>query len=639
MGQTHNKKTIIQTENPSDIQQFDTRMVQNTLLIWLDSKIDEANTDCQDTISHLRRVMNTINIFTDSDECVQFLEKIQYDKVCMIVSGSLGKHIIPHVHNMSQIESIFIFCGNTQSNEQWAQDWPKIKGVYTDIKLICYALKQSVKDSEQNGIGFSLMRPGDISKGLNQLDPMFIYMWILKDTLLGIEFEPQHLLDFTQYCREVLEKDKKNELNNIINFQQDYGKKTPMWWYTWESFLYPLINQALCLSDISVIMKMGFFIKDLYQQIDDIHQKQFTNTNADQQLTVYRGQGMSRNVFEKVLKTKGGLISINNFLSTSMDKAAPMKYVERALLNPDKVGVLFVIQIKSNQSTTPFASVSGVGAYKEKKDEIIFAMNTLFRIRDIKQMGRNTCLFRLKLELISENDNDLQMLKKCICDETLINLQGWSRLGAVLLKLKRPKDGEQVYKTILQQETEESKNGWLYNGLGLCKYEQREYEGAIEFYRKSIEIYEKYSPNGPNLAMSFNHIALAYDEVGECTRALSYYEKALAIKQQSLSPNNPDLENLYDNISSVYEEMGEYAKAVSYKEKILEIKQQVFPPDHLNLIGPYNNIGVVYEQMENYSKANSFYEEAVQHAEQSLPANHPKLIFCKNNRNRVKKML
>ena len=200
MGPIHGKQTIVQSENLQDVQQLDARMVQNTLLIWLDSKIDEANTDCQNTIIHLRQVINAISIFTNIDDCVQFLEKIQYDKICMIVSGSLGKHIIPCVHSMLQIESIFIFCCNTQTNEQWVQDWPKIKGVYTDIKLLCNAVKQSIKDSEQNGIGFSLIGSDDISKNLNRLDPMFIYMWILKDILLDIKFEPQHRLDFTQHC-------------------------------------------------------------------------------------------------------------------------------------------------------------------------------------------------------------------------------------------------------------------------------------------------------------------------------------------------------------------------------------------------------------------------------------------------------
>ena len=641
MGSVLHKHTVVQMNDSESAQRFDPKMAQNILLIWLDSNIDQANTDCQHTLIHLKRVINNIHTFTNIDDCVQFLQKNQYDKICMIVSGSLGKQIIPHVHHMSYIATIFIFCGNTQSNEQWVQDWPKIKGVHTDIKSICYTLQQFVKDCEHNGIGFSLVESDDISKNLNQLDPMFICTWILKDILFDIEFESEHFLGLIKYCREILEKDNKNELQNIAIFEQEYTKKTPIWWYTSEFFLYSLVNKTLYLLDISVIMKIGFFIRDLHQQIDDMYQEQFAGGKFDQSFTVYRGQGMFMNEFKKVLKTKGGLISINSFLLTSTSKTIPMKYVERALLNSDKVGVLFVIKIKPNQSTTSFASITGVSVNEDKQDEIIFTMNTLFRIRNIKQVGRNARLFQLKLELIDKNDDCLTTLRERIHINTFPNLHGWNRLGTVLLKFNKSKEGEKVYRIMLEQENEESKKGRLYNRLGWCKYEQVEYEAAIGFYRKSIEIYEKYFPNDPDLAMSFNNIALVYDEMGEYTRALSYYEKALAIKQQqqSLSPNGLNLEALYDNISYVYVEMGEYTKALSYKEKILESKQQISPPNHLDLLGLYNNIGVIYETIENYSKAYSFYEKALQHAEQSLSENHPDYILCKNNRDRVKKQL
>ncbi|CAF1412420.1 unnamed protein product [Adineta ricciae] len=468
---------------------------------------------------------------------------------------------------------------------------------------------------------------------------MFIVMWIIKDILSDIEFRPQSLVEFTQYCQETLEKENKHELNNCFIFQQDYAGRTPLWWYTWDSFLCPMLNRALCLSQIGIIMKMGFFIRDLYQQINEMHRKQFCGTNGDQLFTVYRGQGMSKGDFQKVWNMKRGLIVVKNFLLTSPTEETAMKYVERVLLDSDKVGVIFIIKVKPSRSTGPFASINGLEADGNETDNVIFAMNTPFRIRNIKPVGRNTCLFRLKLELADENDDTLQVLTKRIREESFPDLQGWKRLGAALLKLKRPKDAEQVYKILLQQETEECNNAWLYNRLGWCKYEQAEYETAIRFCKKSIEIYETRSPDDPNLAMSCNNIGLVFDEMGEYTRALSYYEKALIIRQKSLPLNHPELESLYVNISFAYDEIGEYAKALSYKERILEIKQQPTPPNHRDLIGPCNSIGVSYLKMGNYEQAYSFFDKAVQHAEQSLPTNHIELRLLKNNRDRAKKEL
>jgi hypothetical protein len=93
-------------------------MVQNVLLIWLDNNIDDNNTDCRIAIAQLRRAVNTINTFTDGDECIQFLDSMGDEKACMIISGSLGQHIVPRIHNKSQIDSIFIFCNNMELHEQ-----------------------------------------------------------------------------------------------------------------------------------------------------------------------------------------------------------------------------------------------------------------------------------------------------------------------------------------------------------------------------------------------------------------------------------------------------------------------------------------------------------------------------------------
>ena len=94
-------------------------MVQNVLLIWLDKNIDEENNDdCRNSINQLRRVINSVNSFTDNDECVTFLSEIKDEKACMIISGSPGQHIVSMIQDMSQVNSIFMFCGDKTHHEQ-----------------------------------------------------------------------------------------------------------------------------------------------------------------------------------------------------------------------------------------------------------------------------------------------------------------------------------------------------------------------------------------------------------------------------------------------------------------------------------------------------------------------------------------
>ena len=372
-----------------------------------------------------------------------------------------------------------------------------------------------------------------------------------------------------------------------------------------------MLNRALGRSDIDVIIKMGFFIGDLHRHIDELHKKQFTSVNTNTKFVVYRGQGMSKNNFEKMLRTKGGLISFNNFLSTSKTDMVAMDFVKRALSKPDNTGVLLVITVDPAQSSTPFASVSEVGYFKDEEDEILFSMHTIFRIKDIRPVDESPRLFRVELELTNDNDNDLQMLTKRIREETYPDEEGWHRLGEVLVvKLGQSVKAEEIYRILLQDKTKDSKKGQLYNRLGLCKLKQAEYEEAIPLYEKSIEMYEMHSSKDPGIAWSFSNLGLVYSNMGEYEKALSYYEKALTIRQQLLLPNHVDLASSHNNIGNVCYNMGEYVKAFSYYEKALTIRQESLPSKHPDLATSYNNIGLVYNNMGEYAKALSSHEKS-----------------------------
>ena len=62
------------------------------------------------------------------------------------------------------------------------------------------------------------------------------------------------------------------------------------------------------------------------------------------------------------------------------------------------------------------------------------------------------------------------------------------------------------------------------------------------------------------------------------------------------------------NIGGVYKNMGEYSKALSSYERALEIRKIALPPNHTSLATSYNNIGGVYDNMDEYSEALSYYE-------------------------------
>jgi tetratricopeptide (TPR) repeat protein len=468
----------------------------------------------------------------------------------------------------------------------------------------------------------------DVSnKNLNKLDPMFMYTQIMKEILLSIKFDQQHINEFLDYCHVVFDNNEKN-LQTVDKIKQEYHDETPIWWYTCEGFLYSMLNRALRMMDVDIMIKMGFFIDDLHRQIETLHNEQFGN---DQIFTVYRGQGLSKANFEEMIKTKGGLMSFNSFLSTSKDRNVSLAFAESNGNNPDLIGILFVMTIDSSKSTTPFASIDDV-SYFQWEAEVLFSMHTVFRIDDIKPMNENNRLFQVDLTLTSENDKDLRILTDRIREEIDPESKEWYRLGKLLLKLGQFDKAQQVYEGLLNEGTNAIEKATIYYHIGWAKDDKGETNEAIKLYKEALKIQQQLLPsNHPDLANSYHRIAMAYNNMGIYPKALWYYEKALDIRQKTLPPNHPDLAKSYNNIGGMYYNMGENSKALSYHEKAFAIEQQSLPPNHPGWAMSYNNTGNIYYNMGEYSKAISCYEKVLDIDKKSLPPNHPDLAASYNN--------
>jgi len=150
------------------------RIIENFVVVWLNGNINESNIDYQNSIAQLRRIFSSIKTFTIPDECVAFLTAIQDLKVFLILSSAFCEILVSHIHDLSQIDSIYIFCDNETKHDQWTKDWIKVKGVFTDISFICDQLKRNTRQCEQNLTPISIISSSSTTD-FNELDPSFMY--------------------------------------------------------------------------------------------------------------------------------------------------------------------------------------------------------------------------------------------------------------------------------------------------------------------------------------------------------------------------------------------------------------------------------------------------------------------------------
>ncbi|CAF1479168.1 unnamed protein product [Rotaria sordida] len=615
-------------DNPIDTNDI----IQNLLLIWLDENIDESSNEYLNSIKQLRRTINTIQIFRDAHEFMRYVSNPQNKNWLLVISGALCESVVPRVHDMIHLHSIYIFCRQQEKYEEWANGWPKVKGIFTEITAVCDMVRRSAQQCDQDDIRITGV------SSLNQIEPSFMYTQLLKEIILEIDFDERNeISNLVEYARNEKEYVNNKEQRELIDeFAADYQKSIDenkaIRWYSRQCFTYQLVNKALRSLEVHALLKMGFFIRDVHRNIKKLHleQSKTINASAPTIITVYRGQTMSKVDFERNIK-QDGLVSFNNFLSTSEDRRVAVSYSSPFISDVNKIGVLFEMTIDRSVSHMPFARISEISWFPSEK-EILFTTHSVFRVQQLEEIRANGInIQQVKLTLTNKNDDkQLHALTKKIRKE--ITGEGWERMGTLLWRLGENDKAEQLYKLLLERASNESEEAFYYSELGLIKDNLGHYNEAIEFYEKSHDILQKnLPPNHPELASSYNNIGLVYANMGEYAKALSFCEKSLEIQKIALRPNHPDLATSYNNIGTVYYNMGEYSKALSFYEQSLEIQKVALPPNHPDLATSYNNIGMIYDNMGVYSKALIFYEQSLEIQNRALPPNHPDFATSYNN--------
>ncbi|CAF4618088.1 unnamed protein product [Rotaria sp. Silwood1] len=347
--------------------------------------------------------------------------------------------------------------------------------------------------------------------------------------------------------------------------------------------------------------------------------------------TVFRGQGMSKTNFDRMVKTQGGLLSFNNFVSTSTQRQVSLNFARETMESSDLVGILFVMKIDPSIASIPFADVRDVSYFKGEQ-RILFSMHAIFRIGPMIQIDGNNRLWQADLTLTGDNDPDLRALNEQTRKNTYPHLQGWDRLGKILTKLEQLNKAQDVYDILLDQASTDREKSLIYHMLGMVKRGQGKYADAVAYYQQSIELKQKtLSPSDPNLAASYNNIGLVYDKMGDYSNALLSHQKALEICQKDLPSNNPNLVTIYNNIGSVYNKIGDYPNALSSQQQALKIREQTLSSNHPDLATSYSNIGSVYHNMGDYSNALPIHQKALEIRLKILPSNHPDLATSYNN--------
>ncbi|CAF0953761.1 unnamed protein product [Adineta steineri] len=466
-----------------------------------------------------------------------------------------------------------------------------------------------------------------------------MYTQLFKQLVLSTNLpvdEKQEKAEMLSYCRNYLTQlNNESALTFLERFDREKSDHSAVWWYTYDSFLYRMLNKACRVQDIETMYAVRMFIRELHREIEQLS---LSDGSRQSTLVLYRGQQLSLSAFKEIQSKSGGLLSINSFFSTSLNREVALMFagVSDGI---NTISVVFQIRIPfMDTNVVPFANIDLVGAFGEAEAEYLFSFGSVFRIGDMNACSHSRGgLWFIEITLTTESDPELMNLTDYIWSHNLhdrIDLTSFARL---MIDMGEHEKAEEVYATMLERLRCSEDIGFVYHQLGYIEQIKSNWNFALELYHKALECVPKSErERGHTIVATLFHIAEIYCNQSNWDRSLVYINRALAaIDAQDEPIKNVSVDEQVSNclhmIGTISLEQYQLDNALEYFERALEIRRRILPPMHPLLATSYNDLGILYHRQKRYEQALSAYETCLEIRRCSLPEGHWALAMIFNN--------
>ncbi|CAF2626878.1 unnamed protein product [Rotaria sp. Silwood2] len=585
-------------------------------LVWLDPAADDTVED-KEGQQLLRTSINHLRKFKDAEKCEHYIQNVsKSDRIIFIVTGRLGQEIMPRIHQLRQISSIYIYCMEKSYHEEWSKEFTKVRGVIVELEDLVAKIRLDqttrIRNKVDEPLSISIFDPNiDSGQWTIGSNTQFIYSQLLIDFFLRMKSTTKDKTDLISLCqKEYL--NNKPELAVVYEFQRDYQPERALWWFTRDSFLSRLLNKALRVQNTNLLLLFRFFIHDIERQL-----RSYQCTSV---MYVYRSQLMSDEELQIFKDSIGKFIAMNSFLSTILNRDQAINFVKTLLPVNELQHTLFEIEADPQLATSkPFANITAYGynAY----EEVLFMAGSIFRLIDVCCDGDQIWIIRMKL--CNEDDQNL----KTTFDYIKKNQNEETNLFSFINILQRLEKFDEAENYCLRLSDEIPRNEYdlavCYDILGSLAHKKNDLEKSITWYKKSIECATR-SPQlrNPRLTTTYTAIAAIYRQKGDYKQALELYNKALTTAKEVFGEEHLCIAEYYTNVGTVYQNAKQWFEALDYYVKALVILYKQSSMEHTQISLLLNNMADCHADLGLYDLALAHYKLSLETLEASqLPQN------------------
>ncbi|CAF4493720.1 unnamed protein product [Rotaria socialis] len=247
---------------------------QASVVIWIFSGFELE--DNVPLYINLYAMFYSVQTYQDTqiEDCAAFVRAYKDAEFVVIVSTKYALRIIPHIYDLKQLHSIYIYDLSNNIDSIVLYSYAKTIGVYKTVDHLFHQLADDINHKK-----FSVP---------------------LGDQEYNQEKALKTLVDKCRSCYS----DNQTILKHLEELECSYDRNKAIYWYTRDSFLFRLVNKALRTMNIEVIFNCHFIIVDICKASEEEHEKLINEQNYSLSLTSMvqycRGQRMSRNELDQL---------------------------------------------------------------------------------------------------------------------------------------------------------------------------------------------------------------------------------------------------------------------------------------------------------------------------------------------------